>query len=113
VARHRPPEADDDEVSVRLRRTGLKALKMGYSVYVLVSASRRRTYVGQTQDLSSRLQMHNRGHVRSTRGDRPWELLFSESCESRGAAMKVEKYYKSHAGRKKLRVFIEERWPSG
>jgi putative endonuclease len=49
--------------------------------------------VGQTEDISARLEFHNRtdafdGHF--TRKNGPWELVWSEPHQSRQSAMKRE-----------------------
>ena len=76
---------------------------MRFAVYILVNEAGTKTYVGQTDDVQRRLHEHNAGYVRSTRGGGPWKLLHQEACGDRAEAMKREKYYKSPAGRKKLR----------
>ena len=61
-------------------------------VYVLGSAlgADRRTYVGWTVDIDSRLAMHNAGMgARSTRG-RVWVLLYAERYPTRREAMSRE-----------------------
>jgi putative endonuclease len=63
----------------------------GY-VYVLGSAlgADRRTYVGWTIDIESRLALHNAGlGARSTRG-RTWQLLYAERYATRREAMSRE-----------------------
>ena len=73
-----------------------------YQVYVLCSADKSRTYVGQTADVDSRLQRHNAGLVKSTKSKRPWTVLHTESCNTRSEAMQRERWYKSPAGRKMI-----------
>jgi putative endonuclease len=75
---------------------------MEYFVYILYSPSHNRTYVGQTNNLVSRLSYHNSGKVKSTKPFRPWVLIHSESFSSRSDAMKKEKWFKSTSGRKKI-----------
>lgn len=65
-------------------------------VYVLGSWSdcekggKPRTYTGWTHDVQLRLNKHNAGQgAKATRG-RHWELLYSESFKTRGAAMSRE-----------------------
>ncbi len=84
-----------------------------YVVYILVNGDRNRTYVGQTRDLAERLRLHNAGGVRSTRGHGRWEVLHTEECPSRSAAMERERYYKSAVGRKQIAKLLQERCPSG
>ena len=67
-------------------------MKTGGFVYVLGSALGvdRRTYVGWTIDIESRLALHNSGlGARSTRG-RTWTLLYAERHATRREAMSRE-----------------------
>jgi len=46
-----------------------------------------------------RLLGHNSGETKSTKGFRPWVLIYKESIGSRENARKREKYLKSGIGR--------------
>jgi len=78
---------------------------MACFVYILGSAGSadKRTYVGWTTDLDSRLAAHNTGKgARSTRG-RQWILLYAERFRNRPEAMSREWYLKrDRKFRKKL-----------
>jgi len=73
-----------------------------FFVYILFSEGGRRTYVGQTSDLDSRVRAHNTGRVKSTRLFVPWKLIHAERFSSRGEAVKREKWFKSHRGRQEI-----------
>ncbi|MFC3415401.1 GIY-YIG nuclease family protein [Algoriphagus hitonicola] len=75
---------------------------MEYCVYILYSDRLGKYYVGQTGDLSKRLVRHNSGRVRFTRKGVPWALIHSESCDSRSAAMGLEKRIKNLGARRYL-----------
>ncbi len=47
---------------------------MPYTTYILRSASGR-FYIGQTQNLTERLQRHNTKRSRFTRSRGPWEVV--------------------------------------
>lgn len=79
-----------------------------YFVYILQSPKDRRTYVGYTPDLAARLHGHNAGQVKSTKHRRPLELLFSEKFASAQEAKKRERWWKSGAGRRKLKEFFKK-----
>ena len=49
-----------------------------YYVYILYSRTKDRYYVGYTHNIEIRLSKHNAGATPSTRGGRPWELVYSE-----------------------------------
>ena len=70
-----------------------------YKVYVLKSINYNRIYIGHTNDLSRRLKEHNFGKTKSTKGYKPWEILFVEDYKSRKKAIERERYLKSGAGR--------------
>ncbi|MGB3341243.1 MAG: GIY-YIG nuclease family protein [bacterium] len=76
---------------------------MPYCVYILKSEQNGRYYVGQTADLATRIKMHNRGRIKSTKGYCPWTLVHYESFASRKKAVKREREIKSY----KNRVYIE------
>ena len=67
-----------------------------YYVYYLLSLTNNDLYIGSTDDIKKRLNQHNNGRVKSTKAYRPWRLLGLEKFNSRGEAMKREKFLKSH-----------------
>jgi putative endonuclease len=73
-----------------------------FVVYVLQSQYDGKRYIGLTSNLDSRINNHNQGKVFSTRGRRPFKLLYTESYSSRIEARNREKYFKSGAGRRFL-----------
>ena len=77
-----------------------------FTVYILQSESTNRYYIGQTQDMQSRLARHNAGSVRSTKHGVPsWRLVFEEQVATRSLAHQREreiKGYKSGILLKKL-----------
>jgi putative endonuclease len=79
-----------------------------YHVYVLASEKTGRFYVGSTEDVERRLFQHNAGYPTSTRHGVPWRLVRVESCESRAAATRWEKQYKTGKGRDELRALLAQ-----
>ncbi len=77
------------------------------TLYVLLSEKDNRTYVGSTSDFEKRLLLHNSGRVKSTKRRTPFKLLFAEQFETLKEARKRELYYKSGAGRRKLKEFFK------
>ena len=75
-------------------------------MYVLVSETAGRRYVGQTGNLQRRLAEHNEpSHSPTkytTRHPGPWRLVHAESVATRADAMRREKWLKSGAGRQWL-----------
>ena len=69
---------------------------MKYFVYVLGSNKNKKihTYVGYTNNLKKRLNLHNSGKgAKSTRG-RKWKIIYKEIIESKNKAMTREYYLK-------------------
>lgn len=81
---------------------------MGY-VYVLFSLKDHRTYVGSTNNFERRLKQHNSGQVKSTKLRGPFKLLFTETFDTLSEARKRENWYKSGAGRRKLKEYFNEK----
>ena len=61
-------------------------------------------YVGSTAELNKRLDLHNSGKVKSTKPNKPWELLEFRTCSSRSEAVKLEKFLKSGQQKELLRI---------
>jgi len=79
------------------------------SVYILKSLKDNRTYVGSTNNFERRLAEHNAGRVTSTKHRIPFKILFTEEFETSREAKKKELYYKSGAGRRKLKEYFKSR----
>ena len=77
---------------------------MPYFVYVLRSKVTGASYVGHTNNLEKRLHEHNNGTSASTRGNRPWGLVYQEEFPTRSEAVRREKYFKSVQGRIELKT---------
>ncbi len=84
----------------------MSEVRLRWSVYVLISADRGRTYVGVTTDLERRLAQHNGGRpggARSTRAGRPWQVgAVHGPYATRGEALRVERRVKRLRGRRRL-----------
>jgi len=63
--------------------------------YILRSERSGRFYVGHAEDVERRLADHLRGHVVSTRGKGPWEIVHVEKFTDRAAACAREREIKS------------------
>ena len=78
---------------------------MGFYVYMLKSKSVKPvTYVGYTNNLKKRINMHNIGKgAKFTRG-RKWTLIYKEKYKSKKEAISREYYIKNNRTfRKKLK----------
>ncbi|MBP6000780.1 MAG: GIY-YIG nuclease family protein [Flavobacterium sp.] len=77
---------------------------MKYFVYILESEIDGRLYKGQTSDIDKRIKEHNSGKTKSTKGYKPWKLVYFEIFETRDEAVHREKYFKTGSGREYLKV---------
>jgi len=70
-----------------------------FSVYVLWSSKLNKRYVGSTENLKRRLNEHNKGANRFTKGGTPWILVYREEYSTRSEARRREIFLKSGVGR--------------
>lgn len=78
-----------------------------YYVYILQSKRfPKQNYIGQTDDVSQRVYVHNTGGSLHTAKYKPWKLISSISFESKEKAVEFEKYFKSGSGR----AFMKKRF---
>ena len=75
-------------------------------VYVIESLTDQTRYTGIAIDPALRLIDHNSGKNRFTKGHLPWKIIYSEQHSGWVAARKKEKYFKSAAGKKWLKINI-------
>jgi putative endonuclease len=76
-------------------------------VYVLKSLSQvDRHYVGLSADPDKRLRQHNEGKVRSTKGYRPWKIIYTEEYSTRSEAYARERYFKGIEGHYHLKKLL-------
>lgn len=78
-----------------------------YIVYILHSISFNRTYTGMTNNLERRLNEHNTGKNKSTKGFVPWRVISKESFSTRTEARNKEKYFKSGVGREFMKTLFD------
>jgi len=82
-----------------------------YTTYILYSSSFHRFYIGSTENITTRLILHNSKKVRSTSHYVPWELVYSENFQTRAEAYKRELQIKSYKGGNGFKKLIEGRLP--
>jgi putative endonuclease len=79
-----------------------------YHVYVLYSLKDKKLYLGFTEDINSRPQKHNAGGVPSTKLRRPLKLIYFESYINKEDALRREKYFKTTAGKRALKLMLRK-----
>ena len=62
-----------------------------------------RLYKGHTKNIDKRIKEHNSGRTISTKGYKPWKLVYFETFQTRGEAVLREKYFKTGSGREFLK----------
>jgi putative endonuclease len=77
----------------------------------LKSIEHKKTYVGMTNDIERRIQEHNWGKTIYTRKYMPWKLAYKEELTDRKEARAKEKYFKSAAGRKRIKLLLDNLRP--
>lgn len=61
-----------------------------YYTYVIESQKNKYLYKGFCSDLKRRLKEHNNGDNKSTRNDRPWQLIHYEAFQNKADAIERE-----------------------
>jgi putative endonuclease len=78
---------------------------MMFHVYILFSEKFQRFYIGQTNNLTDRLNRHNSGYERATAPYAPWKLILSIEKPNRSEAMVLERKLKN-LNKEDLKKFI-------
>lgn len=81
---------------------------MPFTVYILYSAVLDQYYIGQTEDMKDRLFRHTNSGSKSTKKANDWELLYTESFQTRSEAVKREMEIKSKKSRKYTEWLIRQ-----
>jgi len=77
---------------------------MNYFVYLLINTNTKRkiTYVGYTNNLTKRINLHNDGKgAKFTRG-RNWKLIFFKKYDNKKTAMKEEYRFKKNSSLRRM-----------
>ena len=77
------------------------------TVYVIESLVDQTWYTGMAKNAIDRLDEHNSGKNRFTKGHRPWKTIYTEEHPDWNQARQREKYLKSAAGKKWLRNYLK------
>ena len=80
-----------------------KRMFMFYT-YVIKSVNHDFFYKGHCEDPQERLKKHNSGMTESIRPYIPFQLVYTEQFNTREEAIAREKYFKTSAGRRFLKL---------
>jgi len=82
---------------------------MEWQCYLLYSDTRKRTYIGITNDLSRRINQHNGiivGGAKATRIASDWRYLHTCSFNSKSDALRFEYAWKQQCGVNKRLAYV-------
>jgi putative endonuclease len=79
---------------------------MSFTLYILYSAEKDRYYVGQTSNLTERLESHRSGISTYTSMASDWELVYTEEYAERLDVVKREIEIKKKKSRKYIEYLI-------
>ena len=79
-------------------------------IYIIYTAKFDKYYIGETVNISDRLEEHKIGHYNesSTKYADDWVLVLSLQADSRTSAREVERYIKSMKSKKFIKRLISE-----
>lgn len=63
-------------------------------------------YVGYTNDLTKRFELHNSGKISSTKNSRPFKLIYYEVFTNKRDAFRREQWLKTGWGRNRLNKIL-------
>lgn len=79
-----------------------------YSVYLIKSLKNGKVYVGLTgKNSKERLEEHNKGANKWTKGNRPFKLVYYEEYVCNADARKREKFLKYGVGNKIVKAIVD------
>lgn len=76
---------------------------MFFYVYIIKSLKDKKLYIGKTRNLIKRIRRHNRGEVLSTKGRKPFKLIYYEAFNNKTDAGRDELFFKTGYGREVLK----------
>jgi len=81
-----------------------------FFAYVLKSTIADYYYKGHCENLQKRIVEHNNGMTKSIKHLIPFKLVYYEVFDTRDEAYNREKYFKTSAGRRYLKLKTLEMW---
>ncbi|MCI0473508.1 MAG: GIY-YIG nuclease family protein [Ignavibacteria bacterium] len=79
-----------------------------FCTYILESSKTGEFYIGQTNNIQSRIAQHNSGLSKATKHGMPWKLIYVESFITRSEAIRRERYLKRLKSRKANKKTLKE-----
>jgi putative endonuclease len=97
-----------DSPSRRGRDTRFLSCIYMFKIYWIIDSSFKKTYIGFSDNLRRRVSEHKNKKVKTTKNFNNFRVFILENVENIALARKKEKYWKSAAGRKKLKEYFEK-----
>jgi len=79
---------------------------MKFHSYVIYSRNAGTFFYGYFEDLDKVLEMHNSNLIPATKDKGPWDLMYSESFDTRLKAIRQSSFYRSVKGQRFLRNML-------
>lgn len=83
-----------------------------YYTYVLLSTKKNKLYLGFTQDLKTRMELHRRGFMMKGKNNGSLKLVYLEACLNKIDAVRRDKYLSSYFGRRYLKTRLKKYFAS-
>jgi len=83
-----------------------------YYTYVLLSTKEKKLYLGFTQDLKTRIELHRRGFMMKGKNNGSLKLVYLEACLNKKDAVRRDKYLSSFFGRRYLKTRLKKYFAS-
>ena len=80
-----------------------------FFVYILQSKKDLSFYIGQTNEITTRLENHNEGGSKYTSSKIPWDLVYFEGYDTRTESVRREKEIKGKKSRKYIEFLISNK----
>lgn len=79
-----------------------------FSTYILKSLNNSSYYIGSCKNIKTRLELHNKGLVRSTKRYVPWQLMHIEEYKTLSEARRREMQIKSWKKRSAIEKLFKD-----
>jgi len=83
-----------------------------YYTYVLLSTKKNKLYLGFTQDLKMRMELHRRGFMMKEKNNGTLKLIYLEACLNKQDADRRDKYLNSFLGKRYLKNRLKKYFTS-
>ncbi len=83
-----------------------------YYTYVLLSTKKNKLYLGFTQDLKMRMELHRRGFMMKEKNNGSLKLIYLEACLDKKDADRRDKYLNSFLGKRYLKNRLKKYFTS-